>query len=75
MKRALVTGARGFIGAHLSEVLEAAGWDVARHSRELPSGSSQLPSGSSRHLDEHSARSDWAQLLADVDVVFHIFNR
>jgi nucleoside-diphosphate-sugar epimerase len=68
--RALVTGATGFVGAHMVERLQAEGWDVqiiVRHRAQNPGGTVRIY--------EYDGRTE--SLLAAVaesrpDVVFHL---
>lgn len=72
-KRAMVTGAAGFVGGHLLERLIGMGWDVA--------GVDDMSAGHPELLPPHVAqligRSDFADerildCVSDVDVVFHL---
>ncbi|MFP3915451.1 MAG: NAD-dependent epimerase/dehydratase family protein [Actinomycetota bacterium] len=79
-RRALVTGAAGFIGSHLVERLAADGWQVravdsfssyydAAQKRDNAAALEGLTSVSFREADLGSADPD--ELLGDADVVFH----
>lgn len=75
--RALVTGAAGFIGSHLTDHLLANGWDVV--------GLDDLSAGSLNHLAKarEKSRFDFVEgsaanpgvidaVISDVEVVFHL---
>jgi nucleoside-diphosphate-sugar epimerase len=79
--RALVTGAAGFVGSHLAEILVREGWEVtgldaftdsydaARKERNV---SDLVRTPSFRLVREDLNRVDLAPLLDGVDVVFHL---
>jgi len=75
MKRALVTGGAGFIGSHLCEALIKSGYEV-KVLDNLSSGKADniahlLNRGLSFTIADLKAAGSWAELLRDVDVVFH----
>lgn len=77
--RALVTGAAGFVGSHLSEALRAGGWDVVGVDCLTPyydieqkrANLAALAIAGVRHLDADLRSADLDDLLETVDVVFH----
>ena len=72
-RRALVTGATGFVGSHLVEHLAQAGWEV--HGLVRPSGNAERVAGMARELHSHDGST---QSMVDIvgnarpDVVFHL---
>lgn len=69
--RVLVTGAAGFIGTAVTELLRDSGHDVVAVDLMLPQahGSSEPPEGV--HLRDVREAADWRDLLRGVDVVCH----
>ena len=69
--RVLLTGAAGFVGTAVGEVLEADGHEVVRVDLMLPQahGDTRPPAGT-HHVDVRDATS-WLGLLRDVDAVCH----
>ena len=65
----LVTGANGFVGRHLSTVLEARGWLVRRAQRVLTGGAHEVQIGS---IGPHT---DWRAALDGVEAVVHLAAR
>ncbi|MBA2401934.1 MAG: NAD-dependent epimerase/dehydratase family protein [Bradyrhizobium sp.] len=65
----LVTGANGFVGRHLSAVLESRGWMVRRAQRMLTGGEYEVQIGSI------GPRTDWRPALDGVDAVVHLAAR
>jgi UDP-glucose 4-epimerase len=65
----LVTGANGFVGRHLSAVLEARGWMVRRAQRMLTGGEREVQIGS---IGPHT---DWRAALDGVEAVVHLAAR
>lgn len=79
--KALVTGAAGFIGSHLTEACLAAGWDVLAIDALTTYYSPTMKLQNARSLRDHPnctfveadlLEVDIAGLLADTDVVFHL---
>src|SRR6516225_6178912 len=64
----LVTGATGFVGRHLSTILESNGWTV-RAAVRRPSGLNEVMVGSV------GPDTNWQAALADVDAVVHLAAR
>jgi UDP-glucuronate 4-epimerase len=78
--RALVTGAAGFIGSHLAERLASGGWDVVAVDCLTPYYDVEQKHDNlasvrrSTAVEVHDAdlrTADLAELLHDVDIVFH----
>jgi nucleoside-diphosphate-sugar epimerase len=70
-RRALVTGATGFVGIALCDVLRQQNWDVRR---ALRTGSS-LASIDDAMVGDIGPATDWRAALRDVDVVIHLAAR
>lgn len=68
-RRALVTGAGGFIGTHLAGHLVDVGWEVAAVDLEIPEGG---PDGVRWRRADLLEPGAWADLLDGVDTVFHL---
>ena len=69
MKRVLVTGATGFIGRYLCDVLKQRGYRVTaavRRPVDLPAVDEVIPVG------ELSGRTSWDSALRDIDYVLHL---
>jgi UDP-glucose 4-epimerase len=64
----LLTGASGFIGTHLTPVLEQAGWLVRRALRKPHTANDVL-------IGSLGSRTDWADALTGVDAVVHLAAR
>ena len=64
----LVTGATGFVGRHLSPVLESNGW-VVRAAVRRPSGLNEVM------VDSIGPDTNWQAALAGIDVVVHLAAR
>ncbi|THD70209.1 MAG: NAD-dependent epimerase/dehydratase family protein [Bradyrhizobium sp.] len=62
----LVTGANGFIGRHLTPVLESAGWTVRRVLRTPTGGPNEI------HIGSIGPAMDWQDALVDVDAIVHL---
>jgi nucleoside-diphosphate-sugar epimerase len=73
MTRVLVTGATGFVGQVLCEVLAAAGYQV----RAAVRGDRSLPScvAESTRVGDIGAATEWSTALAGVDLVVHVAAR
>jgi nucleoside-diphosphate-sugar epimerase len=72
-QRALVTGASGFVGAHLVRRLAADGWTVRATARAPWTG---VPAGIEQAIvGDLGPATEWMAALADVDVVFHLAGR
>jgi nucleoside-diphosphate-sugar epimerase len=65
----LVTGANGFIGRHLTPMLEANGWTVRRALRGPASRANDVAVGSI------GPRTDWKDALTNVDAIVHLAAR
>ena len=65
----LVTGASGFIGRHLTPMLEDAGWIVRRVVRSTPTRPGDVL------IDSIGSTTDWRRALAGVDAVVHLAAR
>jgi nucleoside-diphosphate-sugar epimerase len=72
LKRALVTGASGFIGQALCEELLRQGWQVVAGVRSF----CQLPPGVElATVGAIDGETDWSEVLCGVDVVIHLAAR
>ena len=71
VRRALLTGATGFVGSHLAAALISEGWDVHAVTRE-PS-TAALPKGAKAHLHDGTTEG-MADIVREAapDVVFHL---
>jgi len=65
----LVTGANGFVGRHLSAVLEAKGWTIRRAQRRLTGGEHEVQIGTV------GPQTDWRAALDGVAAVVHLAAR
>ena len=65
--RAVVTGARGFLGSRVADLLEEGGHDVVRVSR--PDGANRALAGEAIEIDSGDPAA--RDLLAGADAVFH----
>ena len=79
--KALITGAAGFIGSHLTEACLARGWDVVAvdslTTYYSPAAKVSNAASFDRHerctyLEQDILDLDLASILADVDIVFHL---
>jgi nucleoside-diphosphate-sugar epimerase len=79
--KALITGAAGFIGSHLTEACLARGWDVVAIDALTTYYSPTLKVENAAHFREHPGCTfleqdllevDIPALVADADVVFHL---
>jgi len=79
--KALITGAAGFIGSHLTEACLARGWDVVAIDAMTTYYSPTMKVENARHFRHHPRCTfieadllevDLPELLADTDVVFHL---
>lgn len=77
MNRALVTGATGFVGTRLCEVLSASGYRVvaAVHRKPGPKSPVQWHAERVVEVGELGPESDWSAALDGVDTVFHLAAR
>ena len=66
--KAVITGAAGFIGSHLTEACLAAGWDVAAIDRRPAS----FDHPRCRFVEQDLVDCDLPALLAGAEVVFHL---
>jgi UDP-glucose 4-epimerase len=65
----LVTGANGFVGGHVTPVLEANGWNVRRAVRAATMVGNEIIVGSI------GPDTDWREALDGVDIVIHLAAR
>lgn len=65
----LVTGANGFVGRHLTPVLEASGWIVKRALRTRSARRDDVL------IESIGSKTDWRKALIDVDAVVHLAAR
>jgi UDP-glucose 4-epimerase len=65
----LVTGASGFVGGHLTPILEAEGWIVRRAVR------TPLVTANDVCIESIGSFTDWKAALAGVDAVVHLAAR
>lgn len=65
----LITGANGFIGSHVSSLLEQDDWVVRRAARRALGNCSDVV------IDSIGPETDWSQGLAGVDAVVHLAAR
>jgi nucleoside-diphosphate-sugar epimerase len=71
-RRALITGATGFIGSHLARRLDASGWEVDAVLRS-DSGAERLPHAARVHRHDGTTEGMVALVAAaQPDVVFHL---
>jgi UDP-glucose 4-epimerase len=79
--KALITGAAGFIGSHLTEACLQRGWDVVAIDAMTTYYSPTMKVANARHFRDHPRCTfleadllevDLPDLLADTDVVFHL---
>lgn len=71
MKKALVTGATGFIGRRLSRALVERGWDVAAAARQ-GRAPTPIPGVVRVQIADLRENVDWTKALDGVDTVFHL---
>lgn len=71
VRRVLVLGANGFIGAHVAAALSKAGWAVRAGARDVVMGARRTPGHEWVRADffQLTAAADWAPLLRSVDAV------
>ncbi len=62
----LVTGANGFVGRHLTPVLESGGWIVRRAIRTPTGGPNEI------RIDSIGPATDWKDALVGVDAIVHL---
>lgn len=72
MKRILITGANGFVGSYLCEVLTHAGYIVRGGVRDAAAQTPHCPSVVIGTID---AATDWTAALQDIDCVVHLAAR
>ena len=70
-RRALVTGATGFVGGHLARRLHREGWAVTATGRSVTKGRALAEAGVPFFPIDLVNRAGIGQLCADQDVVFH----
>ena len=74
MRRVLVTGATGFVGRHLCDLLSSRGFDVTAAVRNEP-----LPEDDFGHpfavIGDIGATVDWSPILDGIDTVVHLAAR
>ena len=70
MKRALVTGATGFVGGHICKALLAAGYAVTAATRRTKAPEID-PDAKVVNVGEIGPHTDWQQALDGIDVVIH----
>ena len=70
MRRALVTGATGFVGSHTCKALLAAGYAVTAATRRTKAPEIH-PDAKVVNVGEIGPHTDWQQALDGVDVVIH----
>lgn len=66
---ALVTGASGFVGRHLTPILEGEGWTVRRALRTLTLTPNDV------FIESIGSATDWKDVLVGVDAVVHLAAR
>src|SRR5690625_2646063 len=75
MKRAIVTGANGFVGTHLTRVLVAHGWSVRGAVRSTRSLEQLERPVDGRVIGNINESTNWSDVLEGVDVVVHLAAR
>jgi nucleoside-diphosphate-sugar epimerase len=68
MSKVLVTGASGFVGSRLCEVVAHDGWSVRRAVRHFSGRQDEV-------VAQLSNDADWSEALKDIDVVIHLAAR
>ncbi len=74
-KKILVTGANGFIGIALCDLLKRRGYGIRRAVHKAQAVGSSAGSGETAVVGEIGPQTDWSQVLAGVDVIIHLAAR
>lgn len=77
MYKILVTGASGFIGSRLCDILQASGYEVVAAHRSF-SGNSEIPANNRiQHISvgQINSETQWQEALRGVDYVIHLAAR
>ena len=74
MQKVLVTGATGFVGRHLCDLLARRGYQVVGTARSLPAGAGN-PGYELHEVADIGADVDWDPILDGVDCVVHLAAR
>jgi nucleoside-diphosphate-sugar epimerase len=75
MRRAIVTGATGFVGTNLVQLLRTQGWQVRCLVRNPAKAAPLVECGAELHSGSLQEPASLARAVADVDVVFHVAGR
>jgi nucleoside-diphosphate-sugar epimerase len=74
MSKVLVTGASGFVGGHLCDMLATVGYQVIGTTRSSADRASS-PDIEFRTIGDISGDLDWNSLLQDIDIIVHLAAR